>query len=298
MAEKRLRPRLKVHMPVQVVGRSVQQEKFREICQTQDASAYGICLRLLSQVERGSIVYLSMRMPRKLRLYDLASDIYQIYAQVQHVKLLSNGMREVGLAFLGKNPPPGFEVLQSAEYMTLPLKKAPGQTGENTVFDAKSPISSSVPYNLRTVTPSSTPAVTRFSVQTPVTPIPALRITPPSQPALPDTPPGRREFVNRETRFPIPIEVTVEFLDSSGGSSSTLVGLVSNISRSGACVMSTQEGKVGARLKLNMPSESFIVQAEVRSVSNPQPGLWNLHVKFLDKQWMGEIRGRWKTSKS
>ncbi len=290
MADKRLRPRLKVHMPVQVVGKSVLQEKFREICQTQDASAYGICLRLLSQVERGSILYLSMRMPRKLRLYDLASDIYQIYAQVQHVKLLKNGMREVGLAFLGKNPPPGFEILQSAEFMTLPIKKAPGQTGENTVFDSNPPVSAPVSYSSpRTVTPPSTPALTRFSVQTPVTPMPALRVTPHSQPAapVPSTHSGKREFVNRETRFPIPIEVTVEFLDSSGRAGSILTGLVSNISRSGACVMSTQEGKVGDRLQLNMRSEDFVVQAEIRSVSNPQPGIWNLHVKFIDKQWMG-----------
>lgn len=286
MADKRLRPRLKVRMPVQVVGKSTQQEKFREICQTQDASAYGVCLRLLSQVERGSIVYLSMRMPRKLRLYDLASDVYQIYAQVQHVKLLSNGMREVGLAFLGKNPPPGFEALQSADYMTLPIKKSPGQTGENMVFESNPPVSAPVSYNPRTITPPSTPAVTRFSVQTPATPIPALT-APPSQPVLPATTPGKREFVNRETRFPIPIEVTVEFLDSGGMPTFILTGLVSNISRSGACVMSTQEGEVGTRLNLNMPSEDFTVQAEVRSVSNPQPGLWNLHVKFLDKQWRG-----------
>lgn len=293
MADKRLRPRLKVHMPVQVVGKSVHQERFREICQTQDASAYGVCLRLLSQVERGSIVYLSMRMPRKLRLYDLASDIYQIYAQVQHVKLLSNGMREVGLAFLGKNPPPGFEILQSADFMTLPIKKAPGQTGENSVFDSNPPVSAPVSYNSpRTLTPPSTPAVTRFSAQTPATPTPALRVTPHSQPALPASMPsaqhsGNREFVNRETRFPIPIEVTVEFLDSSGRAVSILTGLVSNISRSGACVMSTQEARVGDKLQLNMRSEDFVVQAEIRSVSNPQPGLWNLHVKFIDKQWMG-----------
>ncbi|MCS6884149.1 MAG: PilZ domain-containing protein [Acidobacteriota bacterium] len=273
--ERRVRPRLKVTMPVQVIGKSSQKEKFRELCQTQDASAYGLRFQLVSPVDRGSVLYLSMRMPRKLRLYDLAADIYHIYAQVQHVKLLANGLREVGVAFLGKTPPPGYEALQSSEYLTLPLKKAPGLTGEQRVLVDSSfgnRASGSFPSKQQTNSSTSTPS--------------SVRVTASNQ-AAPSTQQGEREYVDRETRFPIPIEVSIEFLDTSGTSVFEIAGLVSNISRGGACIMSTQDAAVGSILRLNMPRENFIVKAEVRSVSNPQPGLWNLHVKFIDKQWMG-----------
>src|SRR5262245_31548753 len=116
MAEKRLRTRLRVSMPIQVTGRSPDGEKFGEICQTLDAPAFGLAFTIQSDVEGGTVLYLSMRMPRKLRLYDLAKDIYQIYAQVQHVNEVAEGVYEIGVSFLGKTAPPGYESYQTAEF--------------------------------------------------------------------------------------------------------------------------------------------------------------------------------------
>jgi hypothetical protein len=44
MQEKRARSRLKISMPVQVIGKNVKNELFREMCQTSDATAFGFRL--------------------------------------------------------------------------------------------------------------------------------------------------------------------------------------------------------------------------------------------------------------
>jgi hypothetical protein len=148
MQDKRSRPRLKVSMPVQVVGRTVDGEKFKEVCQTQDASAFGLCLVLESIVERGTTLFLSMQMPSRLRLYDLSQPTYHIYAQVRRVHILAEGGCEVGLSFIGKNPPPNTENLQTIEFLNIDTK-----TGKNPFAKTKFPTGA---YQQSTPSPNKT----------------------------------------------------------------------------------------------------------------------------------------------
>jgi hypothetical protein len=280
MTEKRSRPRLKVSMPVQVIGRGIDGEKFREICQTQDASAFGLCFTLQSIVSRGTILFLSMRMPRRLRLFDLAKDIYQVYAQVQRVQLLGQGGCEIGVSFIGRNPPPGYDSYQTSEYLNADFKNI-------NVSNARIP-------NPGASTPlppvSNQPKVTPVQAQ----PVPTTPIVPPpvaSKPAAPRpaAPPAASSTnpLRKDERHRIPIDVSIEFLDASGKIVCKEAGLITNISKSGACVMSTREAQIGDRIRVEMTREDFAVQATVRAITTGQGGVCNLHVAFLDKCWMG-----------
>jgi hypothetical protein len=275
-------------MPIQVIGRSIDGEKFREICQTQDASAFGLCFVLQSIVERGAVLYLSMRMPRRLRLFDLAKDIYQVYAQVQRVQLLSQGGCEVGVSFIGRNPPPGVENYQTLEYLGTDLKVS--NSGANKI--------SSGAYPMATVdsSPQPTSDVRRAPIDEIKPPVSApLRTAPAPPPAAvkPPMSPGAesssKKATRRDARHQIPIDVAIEFLDASGKIVHKEPGLITNISRSGACVMSTRVAQVGSRLIVVMTREDFTAQASVKAVTSGQGGVWNLHLEFLDKCWMGEI---------
>lgn len=263
MKDKRLRPRLRVSMPIQVIGRLTDGEKFREICQTQDASSFGLSFKIASVVERGTILYLSMRMPQKLRLYDIAKDLYQIYAQVQHIKEIAEGVFEIGVCFLGKTPPPGYENYQTVEFTQTPLK----QTNLSGISGKRS-------------APESQQSVAAIVMPVAASPAPK----PPPEPTVADT---EASDVRRDTRHAIPMVAGIEYLDPAGNSESQEQGLVLNISKHGACVMSMSEAVSGTRVRLTIACEDFIVRAVVKHVTVGSGGVRNLHIEFLDKCWMG-----------
>jgi hypothetical protein len=69
---------------------------------------------LKAHVPVGAVLFLSLRMPPKLRLYDLYKETYQIYARVTRIELLANGSYRIAAYFIGKNPPVGCENYQLA----------------------------------------------------------------------------------------------------------------------------------------------------------------------------------------
>ncbi|MEW6731877.1 MAG: PilZ domain-containing protein [Acidobacteriota bacterium] len=286
MTEKRVRPRLRVSMPVQVIGRANNGEIFRELSQTQDASAFGLCFTLQSTVIRGTILYLSMPMPRRLRLYDLAKEVYQIYAQVQRVQMLPNGGCEVGISFLGKNPPAGFENYQTSEFINTTLKKPISGA-------AKGESPATLPTSAQASLPTQPSVPVGSSVPT-RPPTRAAAIPPPPPPRPPQPPPpepksdsdGKKQR-RRDSRYQIPIDVMIEFLDAHGNTLHQEPGLIINISKGGACVMSTYNTQIGSRLKVTMMRENFSAQAAVKAINTGQGGVWNIHLEFLDKCWMG-----------
>lgn len=309
MQDKRSRPRLKVSMPVQVVGRTVDGEKFREVCQTQDASAFGLCLVLESIVQRGTTVFLSMQMPSRLRLFDLAHPTYQIYAQVRRVQILAEGGCEVGLSFIGKNPPPGTESFQTTEFSNTDIKSTtsslaktkfstgayqPSSQNQNKITQSN-PIQTSSQNQNRTTQSNPTQTFAQSQNRTtqsnPVTnkPIdPKPTTAPSSNTSKPmDNPMVWQRASRRDVRHNIPIDVMIEFLDASGKTITKEPGLVINISRSGACVMTTKEAQLGSKIKVFMTREDFTAISSIKAVTTGQGGVWNLHLEFIDKCWIG-----------
>ncbi len=272
MQEKRSRPRLKVSMPVQVMGYTIDGEKFREICQTHDASAFGLCLILESIVSLSTTLFLSMQMPRRLRLYDLSTEIYQIYAQVRRVHMLAEGGCEIGLSFIGKNPPPGVESYQKAEFLNIELERATSKVPTGTYSKAVTEthfqnlsVTTNPIYNTASNTATNDSNTSNTS----------------NTPSLWERP-GRRD-----ARLTIPIDVIIDFLDPNGKVLYQEPGLITNISRSGACVIATKEAPIGSKVKLNMIRENFTSVSCVKAITSSQGGVWNLHLEFIDKCWMG-----------
>jgi PilZ domain len=269
--EKRARPRLKLSMPVQIVGNSVDGEKFREIGQSQDASAFG--LRILTQtfVAQGNILLLSMPMPRRLRLFDLTHDVYNVYGQVQRVQVLAQGDFELGISFIGRTPPDGHQGFNSWQYAGLPIK--PLRLGQLTPLknDSFLTFSSTVSKNKANLP--------TLSDVTPLTPAMVAA-------AAEKLPAGTgHATTRREERHTIPYDAKIEFFDTFGAIVHQEPGLVTNISANGACITTSYPSQVGNRLRLTLLQDNFVVHASVKGISGEKEGVWNLHLQFLDKIW-------------
>jgi hypothetical protein len=74
-------------------------------------------------VARGNVLVASMPLPKRFRRYDLTEASYRTYALVRHAVSDPTGFR-VGVMFLGKTPPRGFEKNTGGLYF-LPTDPAP-----------------------------------------------------------------------------------------------------------------------------------------------------------------------------
>jgi hypothetical protein len=104
-AENRRRhERFRLSIPVRVNGFSAEADEWQELTQSVDVSRGGILLKLRRSVHEGSILYLTMPLPVKLRNYDYFDTSYCIYAIVRWAQLAEKGIWLAGLEFLGEQP--------------------------------------------------------------------------------------------------------------------------------------------------------------------------------------------------
>ncbi|MFN7948230.1 MAG: PilZ domain-containing protein [Blastocatellia bacterium] len=101
-------PRFKMRMPVQVTGYSRSGSVWQEAAETGQISRQGALVRMRQRVRHGHVLHLTMPLPLKLRSYSFADTHYKAYAIVRSVIPRGDGVRDVGLEFLGKNPPAGY----------------------------------------------------------------------------------------------------------------------------------------------------------------------------------------------
>jgi len=100
--------RMKLSIPARVTGHDQAKGKWHEMTETIDVSRTGARLRLHRRVKPGTVIFLTLPMPTKLRAHGLAEQSYNVYALIRVVDPPSNGSREVGVEFLGEHPPAGF----------------------------------------------------------------------------------------------------------------------------------------------------------------------------------------------
>jgi hypothetical protein len=91
-----------------------------------NVSTSGAAFQVRHLVAKGNVFLLSMPLPKRFRRYDLSEASYRTYALVRHVNSNLTGFR-VGVMFLGKNAPRGFEKNPAGLYF-LPSDPPPVAT--------------------------------------------------------------------------------------------------------------------------------------------------------------------------
>jgi len=109
---KRIRERLALQLPVRVQGRETPDFEWNEITRLANVTPFGAGFPLKHPTEKGRLLYMTIPMPRQLRVFDHVEDQYRIWAIVRYMKASigdKGTVFDVGVAFIGKRPPASFE---------------------------------------------------------------------------------------------------------------------------------------------------------------------------------------------
>ena len=109
---KRIRERLALHLPVRVQGRETPDFEWTEITRLTNVTPFGAGFPLKRPTEKGRLLFMTIPMPRQLRVFDHVEDQYRIWAIVRYMKSSVTDkatLFHVGVAFIGKRPPASFE---------------------------------------------------------------------------------------------------------------------------------------------------------------------------------------------
>lgn len=100
--------RIKLAIPVRVAGHDQSTGKWSEMGETIDVSRTGARLHLRKRVRQGTVLFLTLPLPTKLRAHGFSEQGYNVYALIRTVDPPRKGVRAVGVEFLGERPPAGF----------------------------------------------------------------------------------------------------------------------------------------------------------------------------------------------
>lgn len=120
-------PRMALRIPVKVDGFDVG-GPWQEMTVSEDTSAGGVALTLVHPAEFGQVLLLSLPLPKRFRQYDLTDPSYRVYAVVRRAET-REGRTSVGVMFLGKHPPRGYDKNPASRYL-LSQDPAPGTRTE------------------------------------------------------------------------------------------------------------------------------------------------------------------------
>src|SRR4026209_1643521 len=109
---KRIRERLALHLPVRVQVRETPDFEWTETTRLTNVTPFGAGFPLKRPTEKGRLVYMTIPMPRQLRVFDYVEDQYRIWAVVRYMKpeaAAGSPSCNIGVAFIGKRAPASFE---------------------------------------------------------------------------------------------------------------------------------------------------------------------------------------------
>jgi len=114
-------PRMALRIPVKVDGFDLA-GPWQEMTVSDDTSAGGVAFQIAHPVQFGQVLLLSLPLPKRFRQYDLTDPSYHVYAVVRRAETVQ-GRTTVGVMFLGKTPPRGYEKNPAGRYL---LSEDPG----------------------------------------------------------------------------------------------------------------------------------------------------------------------------
>lgn len=100
--------RFKLSIPARVTGHDRRNGKWNDMAETVDVSRTGVTIRLRRRVTPGTVLYVTLPLPGKLRSHGFAEQSYNVYTLVRRVEPPRQGVRVVGVDFIGEHPPTGF----------------------------------------------------------------------------------------------------------------------------------------------------------------------------------------------
>lgn len=100
--------RLRMALPVRIIGYDRNGEKWEEMTESMDVSQIGVTVRMRQAIRHGQVFYLNLPLPVKLRSYGLGEASYNVYALVRRIDPEQKGTRVVALEFIGEHPPQGY----------------------------------------------------------------------------------------------------------------------------------------------------------------------------------------------
>ena len=111
---KRIRERLELQLPVRVRCRETADLEWTEVTRLADVTPFGAGFSLKRPVEKGRLLHMTIPMPRQLRVFDHVEDQYRVWALVRYLRPVppvegKPAAFEVGVAFIGKQPPRSYE---------------------------------------------------------------------------------------------------------------------------------------------------------------------------------------------
>jgi DnaJ domain/PilZ domain len=118
VVERRRCERFKLTVPALIAGYESSGEKWQEVTKTIDVSRIGVALRMRRRIKHGQVVHVTLPLPTKLRSHGFSEAGYNMYAIVRRVEPLIDGMRVVGLEFIGASPPGDYLHKPWATYRT------------------------------------------------------------------------------------------------------------------------------------------------------------------------------------
>src|SRR3712207_2136068 len=85
---RRIRERVKLMIPVRVLGRTSVDQNWNEMTRLIDVTPFGARFILTHMVEPGQLLHLLMPMPRALRCFDHAEEHYRVWSIVRNIRFL------------------------------------------------------------------------------------------------------------------------------------------------------------------------------------------------------------------
>lgn len=118
---KRIRERLELKIPIRVRCRETTDLDWSEVTRLTNVTPFGAGFTLKRPIEKGRLLHMTIPMPRQLRVFDHVEDQYKVWALVRYIKPIGTAdgkslQFEVGVAFVGKQPPRSYETDPSQRY--------------------------------------------------------------------------------------------------------------------------------------------------------------------------------------